>query len=142
LKAKIKAGMGTAEDKAELKRLIGPTPVVQIGEKLLKPEQRLIAAEKAFKQKIRGEPLSPTEKKGVKTTIGEILGEGKALPFGVRPGPALTQEDMNKLWENTMEATGYSGRDTTAQKQIEQEFDMQVKVQRSRNATRTKNRGS
>jgi hypothetical protein len=101
---------------------------VPTGQELLSEPERRARAKKEQEKIMGGQPLSPTDQKGVKATIEEILGEGKTLPFGILPGAALKQEDMNKLWEEAMEATGYSGRGGVAQKQIEQEFDMQVKT--------------
>lgn len=96
------------------------------GQLLLTPEQRQMGAEADFEKKIAQEPLTPTELKGVKATIGEIMGTGRGLPFGIRLGAALSQDDMSGKWEEVMESTGYSARAKIQQKQIESEFDRYI----------------
>ena len=101
-------------------------PLVQIGEKLLSPEQRQEVAEADYREKLTTKALTPTEMKGVQTTIKDIMGEGQTLPFGIRPGPAISQENMSAKWKETMESTGYAGRNKIQQKQIEREFDRYI----------------
>jgi len=96
------------------------------GQALLTPPKRLAMAEADYEKKIAQEPLTPTELKGVKATIQEIMGEGRALPFGARLGAALSQDDMSSKWEEAMEAIGYAGRNKIQQKQVESEFDRYI----------------
>lgn len=101
-------------------------PLVQIGERLLPPEDRLRGARADLEKKLAQKRLTPTDLKSVRDTIKEIMGEAKALPFGAKPGYALKQGDMNLRWESAMESTGYDALDKVAQKQIENEFDRYV----------------
>jgi len=73
LKAKIGTGRGTEEDEAELKRLIGPTPVVQIGPKLLTDEQRQLLADKDFAEEMGlSEAQTNTARRSVKTLVDQM----------------------------------------------------------------------
>lgn len=101
-------------------------PLVQIGERLLSPEKRQELAEAEYEKGLTTKPLTPTEKKGVQATITEVMGERRTIPFGIRPGAAYSQEEMNRKWEETIEATGYAGRSKVQQKQIEGEFDRHI----------------
>ena len=88
-------------------------------------------ADQAAKIKAGLEPrpkktLTPTEQKGVQATIDSIVGGPKALPFGIRGGAAVSQEQVEQLWESTIEATGYVGRGKIQQKQIENAFDRKI----------------
>lgn len=108
-------------------------PLVQIGGlpggfQFLTPAERKTQARAELKKKVAPKALTPTEQKGVQATVDSIVGESKVLPFGAKPGPALKQEDVGKLWESTMEATGYIGRDRLQQRQIENAFDRKIAV--------------
>jgi len=74
----------------------------------------------------RPQPLTPTEQKGVRATVEEIVGKERGKLWGIKPGAAIKQEQMEKIWENVMDSTGYSVRSPAAQKQIEQEFDRYI----------------
>ena len=126
-----KREVGTiTKDETELlhKMYSGSLVSIETGQGLLSPKKREDIAQAEYEAKTTRKPLTVTEQKGVNSTVKEILGESKALPFGLRRGAAVTQEDMNRKWENTMEATGYTGRNEVQQKQIENEFDRQVGV--------------
>lgn len=103
-------------------------PLVQIGQSLLSPEKRREVAEAEYEEKLTTKPLTPTEQKGVKATIVDIVGEKMAKLKGIWPGAYFSQKDMEKKWENAMEATGYVGRSKVQQKQIENEFDRYVSM--------------
>ncbi len=128
LEHKARQGTITEPEKAELQRSLQRNrPLVEFGAlpgltRLLTPEERVEKAKAPLKK-----PLTSTEVKGVDATINAILGEPKALPFGVRPGAAISQSKMEILWEQTIEETGYNGRGKIAKKQIEARFDRRIK---------------
>ena len=124
---KREEGTATKNELSLLDKMEAGSPLVQItGERLLSPDKQLNIAEMDYEEKVKGKPLTSTEAKGVQTTIKEIVGSNKTLPFGIMPGEALEQSNMERLWESVMESTGYEGRGLVAQKQIENEFDRQV----------------
>lgn len=128
LQKKVRAGTASENEKVMLEKMLAGQPLVQIGERLLPPEDRIRGAQADLEKKLAQEPMTPTEIKGVQTTIKEIMGEGETLPFGARLGPALSQEDMNTRWESAMEATGYEGRNEVQKKQINNEFDRHIAI--------------
>ena len=121
-------------------------PLVQVGSKLLSEPTRKTAAELENAEKIRaaqvsaeedeakrisrqvGEPLTVTETKGVDTIVKAVLGESKALPFGIMPGPAKSQEDLEVMWENVKDQTQYEARGSVAKKKIRSSFDIRVGI--------------
>lgn len=122
-------------------------PLVQIGGLpglfgALTPEERPIQARAELAKRIAPKALTPTEQKGVQVTVRSVLVEsgltggldskgeliGKAVPFGVRRGAAVSQERIGQLWEQVMESTGYTSRDRGQQRQIDAVFDRQIKV--------------
>ena len=109
-------------------RVGGPMVKIETGQALLTPEQRKTQAEAEHRRKLAQKRLTPTDLKSARDTIKEIVGTAKELPFGVRGGPALKQEDMGLKWESVMASTGYDALDEVAQKQIENEFDRYVGV--------------
>ena len=42
------------------------------------------------------------------------------------PGAKYKQEDVEKMWEHTIEESGYYGRSEIAQRQIRAEFDRHI----------------
>ena len=128
LENKARRGTITQQEKDELQRSLQRNrPLVEFGvlpglTQLLTPEER---AKQARQPLVK--PLTPTEIKGVDSTVKSILGEPKTLPFGVRVGAAIPQSKMEELWEQTMLETGYDGRSKTAKKQIESQFDRRVR---------------
>lgn len=130
LQEKIETGTATTGEKAALDKMLEGTPLVQFGKDweadILGPKAMADRVKKKHKEAMAEKPMSETERKGVISVIEQVVGESKAMPFGVRPGPALKQADMEKLWEDVMEATGYGGRLSTQQTQIEQAFDQYV----------------
>lgn len=117
----------------------GKPQQINIGQKLLPPEQRqelaeLDASEKISKAKAEkekrdaGEPLTVIETKGVDTIVKAVLGESNTLPFGVRPGAAVTQEEIEKKWDDVKAQTQYDGRGSVARKRIRSSFDIRMGI--------------
>lgn len=127
LEDKIETGTATPEEADELKSSLQINrPLVEFG-KLPGSAQYLTEEERKEQAKQPlNKPLSNVETKGVSTTIKSILGDRKTLPFGLKPGAAVSQSNMESLWEQTIEETGYAGRGRVAKKQIESRFDREV----------------
>ena len=131
LESKARNGTITQQEKDELQRSLSRNrPLVEFGalpgaSRFLTPSERIEQAKQPLTK-----PLTPTEIKGVDSTIESILGKPKSLLsglFGIRPGAAIPQSAMEQLWEQTMLETGYDGRSKTAKKQIEAQFDRRVR---------------
>lgn len=137
----------TSIQQATLTKLLEGTPLVQIGNlpgefRFLTEDEQVAQAKAQLEKKIAPKPLTPTEQKGVRTTVNTVLTESgitggvdskgeliaKALPFGIRGGAAVNQETIGKLWEQTKVETGYSGRNKIQKRQIEVAFDRQIAV--------------
>lgn len=144
----IPKGQRTPDQQKTIDDVIRPKgPLVQIGGlpggfQFLTPEEQKTQAISELKKKVAPKALTPTEQKGVQSTVRSVLIEsgltggldvdgellGKKVPFGLLPGAAVSQERIGQLWEQVMESTGYASRDRGQQRQIDAVFDRQIAV--------------
>lgn len=158
LQEKKRAGTIAPEEQTELTRSLQYNkPLMEFGtappgHKYLTEPERVELARKGLNK-----PLTPVEKKGITATIeGVVPAIKKRLSDLIVPtlppspdiprisqwalAPEYLQGDIEKMWEQVMEETGYRGMGKVAQKQIEAEFDRYIKtLNKSKGVTKLAN---
>lgn len=116
----------TAEEEAELKRLIGPTPLVQIGQKLLSEEERIAQAKREHEKAMADKSFGESDIRYFHEDMRKIIGATPKTDIKGRIRNVHLQRSILKEYIDLAQMRGYSAWNKTQQEQFDKVWDREV----------------